>query len=461
MTPQNWRDRPIHFQARISDWPIAIPALPNNALVKSVSDPGLLRDAVQFWLAAGRERHQLKTCYRHFDLAMPPREWNWEETKLWWRLMFYRFIDRTYLEMYAPDVDLVQGTNETTSNSTWADSADKDYHLQSERAAANVWNKEFRGKRVLSLDRGEGIIPDTCKLTLLSGPVSNDIPKEIFELSVAEDCPIDYHAYTRIWRGERYINDWTDDSGRWAVLESAYGLKPEWVFGECGPYIGMAEGWRHPDVLGGNLEQLIRAMRAWYTDVISTPAFRDGRILGQGAWFSSGSESSWPYYQYFTSDLIALSNGIRDLWVKEESPMSIVIQASTLDQLNAVVKSMQGYTELRRGTTEWSELDIITTPPPQVPPFYTRLVVGVALRVIRPTGLMVYLNPELTQTWSRGTIGFGNTSMKLALLYDSKKDLTPTVGVLCVLKPGISSSFPNGLWIAAIGNDGLPNIEPV
>jgi len=110
-------------------------------------------------------------------------------------------------------------------------------------------------------------------------------------------------------------------------------------------------------------------MRDWYMDVVATSAFREGRIIGQGAWFTSGSESSWPHYQFFTSDLIALASGIRDLWIKEESQMStIIIQASTLDQLNTVVNSMQGYTELRRGTTEWAELMVASLPSPPIPP---------------------------------------------------------------------------------------------
>ena len=451
----------MHFQARIQFWHDALLTLPENALIKSIGDPGLLRDAVQVWLGAGRKREELTTCYRHYDIAMPPREWNWEETKFWCEMMIRRYIDGTYLREYAEHVDLVQGTNETTSTSTWNDPSDTAYHIRAEAAMVSVWNDKFRGRTVQSVDGGEGFIPAHCKMTLLSGPVGNDIPREIFELSISEDAPIDYHAYTHWVNGVRDPGDWRWHSGRWAFLGEEYGLKPQWVFGECGPYAGTNEGWRHPDVLGGDIGKLVTAMRAWYTDVIATSAFREGRIIGQGAWFTSGSESSWPHYQFFTSDLIALADSIHDLWVKEESPMSIIIQANTLDQLNTVVKSMQGYTELRRGTTEWAELDIAPPPPPPVPPFYTRLLVGTPLRVIRPAGVMVYLNSGLTQPWSRGMVAQGSTSMVLALVYDPAKDLTPPVGVLCVLKPGISSSFPNGLWIASVGSDGLPNVEAV
>lgn len=442
----------MHFQARISDWPLAIPALPDNGLVKSVGDPSLLRDAVQTWVAAGRERRQLTTCYRHFDIAMPPRGWNWEEMKLWWRLMFFRFVDKTYLERHANSIDLVQGMNEHTATSTWANLADKAYHLQSEQAAAHVWNREFRGRRVTSLDGGQGDIPDTCKLTLLSGPVSNDIPREICELALAEDCPIDYHAYSRWSRGVRYENDWKDDSGRWAMHEAHYGLKPQWVFGECGPYLGVVEGWRHPDVLGGDLNSLIQAMRVWYTDVTATAAFREGRILGQGAWFTSGNDPTWRYYQLNTPDLVALATAIRDLWRKEV--IVVTVTGNTEDELNETLRQLAGYTILQRGVVHWAQVEVERSQPP----FYTRLAVGTRLRVVRPEGLMVYLDSGLAQKWSRGLLKNGDISMVVALPYNPALDLQ-RVGVLCVLKPGLSTSFPDGLWIAAVGGDGLPNVE--
>src|SRR3972149_2574378 len=104
----------MHLQAGIGGWTTAIPALPDNALIKSVSDAGLLREAVQVWLAAGGDRRQLTTCYRHYDIAMPPREWNWELTKFWQEMMIRRYINGTYLREHAEYVDLVQGTNETT-----------------------------------------------------------------------------------------------------------------------------------------------------------------------------------------------------------------------------------------------------------------------------------------------------------------------------------------------------------
>ena len=450
----------MHLQDGIQGLDQAILALPDNALVKSVSRPDLLRGAVQIWTAAGRDRRRLTTCYRHYDLLMPPREWNWVETKFWQEMMIRRYIDGTYLREYAGHVDLVQGTNETTSTSTWNDPADAAYHIRAEAAMVSVWNDKFRGRTVQSVDGGEGFIPANCKMTLLSCPVGNDIPVEILRLSRETDSPVDYHNYSKCKDGVRDPGDWRWHSGRWWFIEQEHGIPVQWVFGECGPYLDTDRGWRHPNVLGGDIEKLVAAMGAVYASIAATAAFLEDRILGQGAWFSSGSAASWPHYQYSASDIIAVANGIRPLWKKKESPMSIYVQSNTPENLNAAIQAMQreGFVETRRGTTEWAELEVA---PPPVPPFYTRLLVGAFLRVIRPTGVMVYLNSALTQPWSRGVVVQGNTSMAVALLYDPEKDLKPPVGVLCVLKPGISSFFPNGLWIAAIGNDGRPSVESV
>src|SRR3972149_608106 len=165
----------MHLQAGIGGWTTAIPALPDNALIKSVSDAGLLREAVQAWLAAGRDRGQLTTCYRHYDIAMPPGEWDWEETKLWCEMMIRRSVDGTYVGEYAGSIDLVQGPNETTSNSTWDDPADAAYHIRAEAAMASVWNNRFRGRTVQSVDGGEGFIPADCKMTLRSRPGGEEI----------------------------------------------------------------------------------------------------------------------------------------------------------------------------------------------------------------------------------------------------------------------------------------------
>ena len=369
----------MHFQTGVGGWTKAIPALPDNALVKSVSDAGLLREAVQAWLAAGRDREQLTTCYRHYDIAMPPREWDWEETKLWCEMMIRRYVDGTYLREYAGSIDLVQGPNETTSNSTWDDPADAAYHIRAEAAMASVWNNRFRGRTVQSVDGGEGFVPAHCRMTLLSGPVGNDIPVEIFRLALAEDSPVDYHAYEHVVNGVRDPGDWQYHSGRWAMLEEKYGLHPRWIFGECGPYADTDRGWRHPDVLGGDIHKLIQAMRAWYADVAATPAFRENRILGQGAWFTSGVDPRWRHYQYDAPDLVALANGIRDLWKANPMP---VITGNTPDELNQTIAKLSDMEVTRRGIVHWAELQTKPPAPAPVPnPLFRVRVIINALNV--------------------------------------------------------------------------------
>jgi len=118
-----------------------------------------------------------------------------------------------------------------------------------------------------------------------------------------------------------------------------------------------------------------------------------------------------------------------------------------------------------RGMTEIEVMPMLflrfTSPEPTEKPWYATLGIGARLRVVRESGLDVYITSKLDALWSRGRLPAGNTSMIVALPYDPEKDLTPPVGVLCVVKPGISSSFPNGLWIVGMGNDGRPNVEVV
>ncbi|MCC6192074.1 MAG: hypothetical protein IT318_23845 [Anaerolineales bacterium] len=292
----------MHLQNPVPGWTAALLALPDGACVKAFHG-STLREAKQSWAAAGRDPAKLITVFRFNDHEAAPAG-TWEQAVAHQRGQFARWVDGTYLDQFAPFVDLVQGANEHTANSTWADPADKARALQSERAAAYVWSTDYRGRLG---------IPAGCRLTLLSGPVSNDVPREICELSIQEDCPIDYHAYTRWYHGARSPVDWTDDSGRWHRHELAYGLRPAWFFGECGPYINASDGWRHPDVLGGDVNKLVGAMRAWYADVAHTPAYREGRIVGQGAWFTSGN-AGWPWYELEADQLVRLAELAAAVW---------------------------------------------------------------------------------------------------------------------------------------------------
>ena len=302
----------MHLQIPPQGWHTALLAMPDGALVKSVSNPSTLREAKQTWTAAGRDPARLHTLYRHFDVASAPAG-TWADTVDHWRVMFARWVDATFLSSYAPFVDYVSEANEYTASTTWTDPVAKATALQSAQAAAYVWNKYYRGRMS---------IPADCRLALLSGPVSNDVPIEIFQLAIETDSVIDYHAYSRYTNGMRFAGDFAEDSGRWNTHELAYGLKPRWLFGECGPYNSAGNGWRAPSVLAADVVALAGAFAAWIADLKQTAAYREGRIIGTGAWFTSDSEdSTWRYFQLDAPELLAIAKVWATNW-KEQIPMT-------------------------------------------------------------------------------------------------------------------------------------------
>ena len=286
--------------------------MPDYSVVKSVDNPSLLREAKQRWAAAGRDPAKLWTIYRHYNVHTAPRS-TWANALAHWRFMFARWVDATYLHEYAPFVDFVSESNEYTSDSTWADSTEKFFALQNVKAAATVWRDEFQGKTVRSADGGVGTIPATCKLALLAGTVANTIPREIFEIAQQFDYPIDYHAYTFYPNGQRAGDDWANHSGRWDRHEREYGIKIRWLFGESGPYVDRGGGWRV--CLGGDENKLVAAMQAWWTACATTAAYREGRLIGAGCWFTSGGAAlGWPDYELETPQLVKLADALRPMW---------------------------------------------------------------------------------------------------------------------------------------------------
>jgi len=338
----------MHLQDAPQGWHQALLSLPDGGLVKSVSNPSTLREAKQAWAAAGRDPARLHTLYRHFDVVTASAGL-WADAVDHWRVMYARWVDATYLNSYAPFVDFVSESNEYTATSTWGDPVAKATALQNAQAAAYVWNKYYRGKMG---------IPADCRLALLSGPVSNDIPIEIFQLAIETDSAIDYHAYTRWTDGVRYAGDFAEDSGRWNTHELAYGLRPLWVFGESGPYNSQHNGWRAPSVLAGDVGALAAAMHAWVRDVAQTRAYHEGRIVGTGAWFTSSTDSTWRYFQMDTPALLAVAQAIAEEW-KEPS---MTIDPTTKAQIE----------------THLAAIEAILNPP--APLYWAKALIDLALR---------------------------------------------------------------------------------
>ena len=313
----------MHFQTTVQNWTNALVKMPDGALLKSVNDPAILVDGMAKWSAAGRDTRKLWTDFRYHDLYYPQFDavaYTWEELKITWRANFRRFIDATYLRNYAPHIKLIEELNEYTDSRMITDKALLAPRLLSAQAAVWVWNNEYRG-RVREVDGVEGLIPADCRLVICNSPVGNDVPKEYYQLSVSEDAPLGVHPYTHWQHNERDPQDFRYHSGRWHYNEQAYGIKPTYVFTECSLYDGVLEGWRHQNVVNGNRDLLLFGMTAWWQDCQQTAAYKEGRILGPGAWFtSSTSNDQWSYYKLYESELTPLADLARQIWKPGNTP---------------------------------------------------------------------------------------------------------------------------------------------
>lgn len=296
----------MHFQASTPNWHPALLAMPDGAVVKAF-DGGLLREAKQTWAAAGRDPARLITVLRHYDVFTAP-EGSYAEALAHWRAMYARWADATFFDRYAPYVDIVSESNEYSAWSTWTDARETRKALYNVAAAAEVWNSDYRGQRGVS---------DDCRVALLASPVGNGWPREITQIAVDTDSYLDYHAYCYAPDGRRAADCWRNHSGLWHFIEHEHGLRPRWLFGESGPYRDAQMGWRHPLCLGGDVEKLVAVMSAWWRDVATTPAYREGRIAGPGCWFTSGNVG-WEWYQLDAGPLLRLAQACRPLWALGE-----------------------------------------------------------------------------------------------------------------------------------------------
>ncbi len=312
----------MHFQNPVPNWPNALLKMPDYSLLKSVNDPALLLDGLDKWVSAGRVSNRLYLDFRHHDFIYPDWDhvggWSFEDFKEMWRTNFFRFIDGTYLERYAPHIKLIEELNEYTDSRMITDKALLAPRIKSARAAVSVWNNEFRGREVFAPDGGMGNIPADARLVVCNSPVGNDIPIEFFRLCRDEDAVMGVRTYTKWVDGQRVQGDFRWHSGRPFHNEAVYGIKVDYVLGECGPYDGSTTGgWRNSSCMGGDRALLVDGMRSWVKDLRTTEAYAEGRILGPGAWFTSknpGSDDPWKHYLLFESELVPLAEMCSQEW---------------------------------------------------------------------------------------------------------------------------------------------------
>ena len=80
---------------------------------------------------------------------------------------------------------------------------------------------------------------------------------------------------------------------------------------EGGPFAGVYEGWRHPVTYHGDLQAHIDGQVKYQIDRCSAwNAAHGGRLLGQ-VLYTVGMTGAWDYYEYETSDMIAIADFVK------------------------------------------------------------------------------------------------------------------------------------------------------
>lgn len=120
----------------------------------------------------------------------------------------------------------------------------------------------------------------------------------------------DYRPYWPARIGKDWLNDPHIQKNlhmRWNQIDQylvARGLRVRWCFGEAGPIAyggdnpyelspGVLNGWRHPDVYGGDIDRLLQDMEGFDYLLSQTLAYQEGRILGYCMFTSHLNDWQW------------------------------------------------------------------------------------------------------------------------------------------------------------------------
>ena len=286
----------MHLQETVSNWTDALPRLPDGTLVKAVDRGDLLRTAKQIKPGCVTLLRHWYDHGQHYDNA--PYSVKLDRA----RTFFNSFLDGTFYQQYAPFVDIIAGWNEVWAESQTA--AEKADRVEQERAMIQVFKAEHAPR-----------LPDHVRYGMASSAVGNSQPREMYQLAVQEDCYIQDHPYSHWVQGVRSAGDWPNLSGLWNRKEIEYGIKPRYVFDEGGPFESAVDGWRSNKCLGGSVSAYVGAVRAWINDVKQTAAYKEGRIVGPVALFTTGRQSStWASYWTEQPELNALADMFRAEW---------------------------------------------------------------------------------------------------------------------------------------------------
>jgi hypothetical protein len=294
----------FHFQAAVDNWEEALHRLPNGALIKAVDQGSMLRTAKLI-------NPHLTTMLRHFGGPQNIHDGRGVEAyKQLAREFFATFIDGTFREKYAQYTDLIQEWNEYLASSH--SGAELQDRLDWAEAVAWVWANEYRTQSDYA----------HIRLALVNAPVGNNIDRKFAEIALRYDCVLSYHAYDK-WLGlnNRDPLSWQYHCGRWAVMESGWGgLKPDWLFGEAGPYNSVVDGWRSEIVLAGNAAAYVESMRTWIGEIKATPAYQEGRVQGFALFTTGRTSGVWHMYYTEQPEMNMMADMVAQEWKPVSSP---------------------------------------------------------------------------------------------------------------------------------------------
>ena len=286
----------MHLQETVTNWTDCLPRLPDGTLVKAVDRGDLLRTAKQIKPGCVTLLRHWYDHGQHYDNA--PYSVKLDRA----RTFFNSFLDGTFYQQYASFVDIIAGWNEVWAESQTAQ--EKADRVEQERAMIQVFKAEHAPR-----------LPAHVRYGMASSAVGNSQPREMYQLAVQEDCYIQDHPYSHWVQGVRSAGDWPNLSGLWNRKEIEYGIKPRYVFDEGGPFESAVDGWRSNKCLGGSVSAYVGAVRAWIQDVKQTAAYKEGRIIGPVALFTTGRQSaSWSTYWTEQPELNALADMFRAEW---------------------------------------------------------------------------------------------------------------------------------------------------
>lgn len=232
---------------------------------------------------------------------------DWETAKNQARRWFNAFINQTFYADIARYCDAVSWHNEIWANSQTAH--EQQERIQAAEAAIWVWDNEYRPN-----------FSHDIKLIIGEAAIGNWMPRKIAELAIESDNLLGYHPYD-YWRNKvrADVGFIAATSMLWDAMEYDWGLRPNWIFTEAGPFESAITGWRSAICLDHDRAAYVNAVRTWIRDVQQTPAYREGRIKGF-ALFTTGGGSRWEGFETSQPELNDLADMINVEWHPGTTP---------------------------------------------------------------------------------------------------------------------------------------------